>query len=29
MTAHFWNPPLLVPLVEIVCGDDTDPEVAE
>jgi 3-hydroxybutyryl-CoA dehydrogenase len=28
MTAHFWNPPLLVPLVEIVCGDDTDPKVA-
>ena len=29
MTAHFWNPPLLVPLVEIVCGDDTDPQVAD
>ena len=28
MTAHFWNPPLLVPLVEIVCGDDTGPEFA-
>ncbi len=29
MTAHFWNPPLLVPLVEIVCGDDTDPQIAD
>jgi 3-hydroxybutyryl-CoA dehydrogenase len=29
MTAHFWNPPLLVPLVEIVCGADTSPECAE
>jgi 3-hydroxybutyryl-CoA dehydrogenase len=29
MTAHFWNPPLLVPLVEIVCGDDTEPGPAE
>ncbi len=29
MTAHFWNPPLLVPLVEIVCGDDTDPAIAD
>ena len=28
MTAHFWNPPLLVPLVEIVCGDDTEPRLA-
>lgn len=29
MTAHFWNPPLLVPLVEIVRGDDTDPAIAD
>jgi len=29
MTAHFWNPPLLVPLVEIVSGDDTEPLRAE
>ncbi len=24
---HFWNPPYLVPLVEVVPGDDTVPEV--
>ncbi len=29
MTAHFWNPPLLVPLVEIVSGNDTEPGSAE
>ncbi len=29
MTSHFWNPPLLVPLVEIVCGDDTGLQIAE
>lgn len=23
---HYWNPPLLMPLVEIVAGDDTSPE---
>jgi 3-hydroxybutyryl-CoA dehydrogenase len=25
---HYWNPPLLMPLVEIVSGDETDPAVA-
>ena len=29
LTAHFWNPPLLVPLVEIVWGEETDPQIAE
>jgi len=29
MTAHFWNPPLLVPLVEIVCGEDTNAPFAD
>ena len=24
MTTHFWNPPHLMPLVEIVCGEKTD-----
>ena len=24
---HYWNPPLLMPLVEIVAGDSTDPTV--
>ncbi len=28
-TAHFWNPPHLIPLVEIVRGEKTAPEVAE
>lgn len=23
--AHYWNPPLLMPLVEVTAGDDTDP----
>jgi 3-hydroxybutyryl-CoA dehydrogenase len=29
LTAHFWNPPHLIPLVEIVCGARTSPEIAE
>lgn len=29
MTTHFWNPPHLMPLVEIVLGDRTDLEAAE
>jgi len=29
LTTHFWNPPALMPLVEIVCGEATSPEVAE
>lgn len=28
LTTHFWNPPHLMPLVEIVCGEKTDPELA-
>src|SRR5262245_10328826 len=24
---HWWNPPYLVPLVEVIQGDETDPEV--
>lgn len=28
LTTHFWNPPALMPLVEVVCGEQTDPEVA-
>ena len=28
LTAHFWNPPHLMPLVEIVRGEKTDPAVA-
>jgi 3-hydroxybutyryl-CoA dehydrogenase len=26
---HYWNPPLLMPLVEVVAGSQTDPEVIE
>jgi 3-hydroxybutyryl-CoA dehydrogenase len=26
---HFWNPPYLVPLVEVVPGEDTTPEVVD
>lgn len=26
---HYWNPPLLMPLVEVVSGERTAPEVAE
>lgn len=26
---HFWNPPHLIPLVEVVPGDDTSPETVE
>ncbi len=29
VTTHFWNPPHLMPLVEIVKGEHTDPAVAE
>lgn len=29
VTTHFWNPPHLMPLVEIVRGDKTSPAVAE
>lgn len=29
ITTHFWNPPHLMPLVEIVRGDRTDPSLAE
>ena len=29
MTTHFWNPPHLMPLVEIVRGEKTDPAIAE
>jgi len=29
MTTHFWNPPHLMPLVEIVLGERTSPELAE
>jgi len=29
LTTHFWNPPHLMPLVEIVCGEKTAPETAE
>jgi 3-hydroxybutyryl-CoA dehydrogenase len=28
LTTHFWNPPALMPLVEVVCGEATDPDVA-
>jgi 3-hydroxybutyryl-CoA dehydrogenase len=28
LTTHFWNPPHLMPLVEIVCGAETAPEVS-
>lgn len=26
---HFWNPPYLIPLVEVIRGDETAPEVVE
>jgi len=29
LTSHFWNPPHLMPLVEIVMGAKTSPEAAE
>jgi 3-hydroxybutyryl-CoA dehydrogenase len=29
LTTHFWNPPHLMPLVEIVCGERTSLEPAE
>ena len=28
LTTHFWNPPHLMPLVEIIRGERTDPEAA-
>lgn len=28
LTTHFWNPPHLMPLVEVVCGAETAPEVS-
>jgi len=29
LTTHFWNPPHLMPLVEIVQGDKTAPQIAQ
>lgn len=29
LTTHFWNPPHLMPLVEIVCGERSDRALAE
>jgi 3-hydroxybutyryl-CoA dehydrogenase len=29
LTTHYWNPPHLMPLVEIVRGEKTSPEIAE
>jgi len=29
LTTHFWNPPHLMPLVEIVQGEKTSPQVAQ
>jgi 3-hydroxybutyryl-CoA dehydrogenase len=29
LVMHFWNPPYLVPLVEVVAGGRTDPETVE
>ena len=29
LTAHFWNPPHLMPLVEIVLGEKTSPDIAQ
>jgi 3-hydroxybutyryl-CoA dehydrogenase len=29
ITTHFWNPPHLMPLVEIVKGEKTDPAIAD
>jgi 3-hydroxybutyryl-CoA dehydrogenase len=26
---HYWNPPLLMPLVEVIAGDATDPAIVE
>ncbi len=26
---HFWNPPYLIPLVEVIRGDESDPEVVD
>jgi 3-hydroxybutyryl-CoA dehydrogenase len=26
---HFWNPPYLIPLVEVIRGEDTDPAVMD
>jgi 3-hydroxybutyryl-CoA dehydrogenase len=29
LTTHYWNPPHLMPLVEIVQGDQTSPQIAQ
>ena len=29
LTTHFWNPPYLMPLVEVIMGKRTDPAIAE
>lgn len=29
LTTHFWNPPHLMPLVEVVLGKQTNPQIAE
>ena len=29
VATHFWNPPQLIPLVEVCAGPETDPEVAD
>ena len=29
MVAHFWNPAQLMPLVEVVPGEKTDPKVVD
>jgi 3-hydroxybutyryl-CoA dehydrogenase len=29
LTTHFWNPPHLMPLVEVVLGERSDPAIAE
>ena len=29
LTTHFWNPPHLMPLVEVICGERSAPEAAE
>ena len=26
---HFWNPPYLIPMVELIPGDESDPEVVD
>jgi 3-hydroxybutyryl-CoA dehydrogenase len=29
VTTHFWNPPYLIPLVEVIMGDRSSPEIAQ